>query len=218
MTSTARHGFNEHQETWLLLPWLVTGRLSEAQREQTRQHVRICGACNTELHLQRRLYAALATPDRVSHAPGPSLVKLMRRIDRTSFRPGASQHVQRSPDPCFAWAATALVAGALLGTLAYRGLAPAYRVHADDPAGASQVLHIAFARDLTVDEMQTLLSSAGAQVVEGPQAGGLFGVRATAGADAGQLQNLARRLRDEPQIRWVEPLPSQEPSGTPREP
>jgi hypothetical protein len=216
MSPTAGYGFSEHEEIWMLLPWLANGRLPEAQRERVLHHLKTCGACSAEFDLQRRLCEALASPERVSHAAGPSLAKLMRRIDRACASPPVQGPRPRRPAR-LAWAATVLVTGALAGGLAYRGINPEYRVRTDPPAGGGEVLHIAFARDLTVGDMATLLASAGAQVVEGPAAGGIFGLRAVgARADARRLQQLATRLRADPRVRWVEPLAPPTSSADPR--
>ena len=70
-----------HEEAWLLLPWLANGRLSQAQRAMVEEHVRLCPACTQELASQRLICRALAEPDRVTYAPGPSFRKLLDRID-----------------------------------------------------------------------------------------------------------------------------------------
>jgi hypothetical protein len=77
------------------------------------------------------------------------------------------------------------------------------------------VLHIAFERSLTIGEAEQLLLSAGAHVVEGPDASGVFGVAPVAGASAppraaAQLRALADRLRGDAHVRWIEPLPGGE--------
>jgi hypothetical protein len=221
MSLSAGYGFNEHEEIWLLLPWLANGRLPQEQHERALQHLKGCCTCSLELDLQRRLCEALALPEPTAAAHGPSLARLMSRIDRAaSSTPFTAPRVTapragRRPAR-LAWAATVLMAGALAGGMITRGMAPAYRARTDAATGATEVLHIAFARDLTIGDMETLLAGAGAQVVEGPAAGGVFGLR-TVGAQAGQLQQLAERLRADPRVRWVEPLAaSADPAGSPR--
>jgi hypothetical protein len=223
MNPGARHDFDSHQEAWLLLPWLANGRLPDALRERTLLHVSSCATCTEELTLQRRLCDALAQPERVSYAPGPSLARLLKRIDATPHEAGqqAPAAVERSAAaqrlPRLAWAATFLLAGALASSLAYLGMSPAYRVHSDAPAPRAQILHIAFARDLTIGEVEQLLRAAHAQVVEGPGGTGIFGVTPlspdTSGDARQPLQRLAAQLRGDPRVRWVEPLPAA--SGAP---
>src|SRR5215831_4732931 len=79
-----------HEETWLLLPWLVNGRLSGTQRERAEEHVRECGECSHELSVQRRLREALSAPERVTYAPGPSFRKLLDRLDDPAPREESS--------------------------------------------------------------------------------------------------------------------------------
>src|SRR5256884_1467662 len=77
-------------DLWLLLPWLANGRLSQAQRAQVEEHVRLCPACTQELAFQHLICRALAEPERVTYAPGPSFRKLLDRID------GAPAHTPRN--------------------------------------------------------------------------------------------------------------------------
>jgi anti-sigma factor RsiW len=78
---------SRHDEVWLLLPWLATGRLSAAERELAEEHLRHCSACKQELAVQHLMGSALTEPERVTYAPGPSFRKLMDRIDAEE-RPG----------------------------------------------------------------------------------------------------------------------------------
>jgi hypothetical protein len=219
MNPTARYGYTEHEEIWLLLPWLANGRLPEAQRERAQQHVKVCSTCSAQLDLQRRLCEALSLPEHISHAPGPSLARLMSRIDRASAEPAAAALRARRPPPRLAWAASVLVTGALAGALGgglvYRGLTPAYQLRTDAPAATGGVLHIAFARDLTIAQMTDVLAAAGAQVVEGPGAGGVFAVRPVGARGDASLQQLSGRLRADPRVRWIEPLTTAADSSAP---
>jgi hypothetical protein len=116
--------------------------------------------------------------------------------------------------PGLAWAASfvlALAIGALAAT-AYRWSQPLYSTATSAPAATPGVLHVAFERSLPIGDAEQLLLSAGARVVEGPDASGVFGVAPIASpgpasdADA-RLRALAERLRSERQVRWIEPLP-----------
>ncbi|HXY97899.1 MAG TPA: zf-HC2 domain-containing protein [Steroidobacteraceae bacterium] len=205
-----------HEESWLLLPWLANGRLGSAERARLEQHVRGCGECAREVALQRLLCETLTEPERVTHAPGPSFRKLMERIDSEppqravaagmpAVRSGGWRAAWRPPG--LAWAAS-FVLSVALGTFAvtaYRWSQPLYLTHTAPAAAAPGVLHIAFERSITVGEAEQLLLSAGARVVEGPDATGVFGVAPVAGATA--LPALADRLRGDPHVRWIEPLP-----------
>jgi hypothetical protein len=211
-----------HEESWLLLPWLANGRLGGLERARLEQHVRGCAECAREVAAQRLWCSTLTEPERVSYAPGPSFRKLMERIDteqppRAAAAGTAAARSVRARaawrPPGLAWAASFVLCVGL-GTFAltaYRWSQPLYVTHTAPQAAAPGVLHIAFERSLTVGAAERLLISAGARVVEGPDASGVFGVApvaaaATAGDGAAALRALADRLRSDPEVRWVEPL------------
>jgi Putative zinc-finger len=229
---------SRHEESWLLLPWLANGRLPLAERAALEEHLRECAACTQELAQQRLMCQVLTEPERVTYAPGPSFRKLMERIEGPT--PHAPARPQERPvsrrsapsaalaaawrPPGLAWAATFVLAIGLaaFAPTAYRWSQPRYATHTELTRATPGVLHIAFDRSLPIGEMEEMLHSAGARVVEGPGTTGVFGiapVTATARgvADSGdvtpQLRALAARLRADPRVRWVEPL-----TGTDREP
>lgn len=223
-----------HEEIWLVLPWLANGRLSHAERERAEEHVRECSQCTAELSVQQRLCDALSAPERVTYAPGPSFRKLLERIDGPraqapraeagssraepppveSFGPrrrkSASAALWRPPG--LAWAASFIVMVAVTGLVAttYRWSEPVYRTHTDAAdARPPQVLHIALDRELTLGEVEELLRTDGARVIEGPGTTGIFGVAPVTRSrtETGrQLLDLAARLRADPRVRWVEPI------------
>lgn len=213
---------SQHAATWLLLPWLANGRLPANERAPAEQHVDVCAACARELALQRRMCQALAEPDRVIWAPGPSFRKLLDRIDG---HPDAAQRTEplaartarvASPGryawrpPGLAWAASCVLAIGLAGVAAtaYRWSQPLYSTHTLAANSAPGVLHIAFDRAVPVGEVEDILHSAGARVVTGPDASGVFGIAPTSpGAMSAQMRALETRLRADTRVRWVEPAP-----------
>jgi len=208
-----------HEESWLLLPWLANGRLGSAERARLEQHVRGCAECAREVALQRLWCETLTAPERVTYAPGPSFRKLMERVDAeppqravAASTPAVQSVRARAAwrPPGLAWAASFVLCVALgtFAVTAYRWSQPLYLTHTAPAVAAPGVLHIAFERSITIGEAEQLLLSAGARVVEGPDATGVFGVAPLAGA-AG-LPALADRLRGDPHVRWIEPLPGSE--------
>jgi len=214
-----------HEESWLLLPWLANGRLGAAERMRLEQHVRSCRECTREAALQQLWCESLTEPERVTYAPGPSFRKLMERIDGAAAsealvpRPAARAARTRARaawrPPGLAWAASFILCVAL-GTLAasaWRWSQPLYVTHTAAVAAAPGVLHVAFDRSLTLGATEQLLISAGARVVEGPDASGVFGIApvaeaaSPAGRQDAQLRALAERLRADGRVRWIEPLP-----------
>jgi hypothetical protein len=231
-----------HEEVWLLLPWLANGRLSPAERAMAQEHVRRCSECERELSLQHLMCNAFTEPDRVTYAPGPSFRKLMDRIesDRKSGAgsmaapgeqplPGRSQRARRGRvslwrPPGLAWAASFLLLFAITGTMftAYRWSQPVYQTHTDASVVTPNVLHIALDRSLPIGQVEELLRTSGARIVEGPGNTGILGVT-PAGLVAGQaeanankqLRALSARLRTDPRVLWVQPLADE---GTPADP
>lgn len=224
---------NRHEEVWLLLPWLASGRLSAAEREMAQEHVSHCSICQQELAVQHLMGSAFTEPDRVTYAPGPSFRKLMDRIDaaegRSPARPRRAarsarvsslierlSHVSLWRPPGLAWAASFLLLFGITGMMvqAYRWSEPAYVTHTDAAAAAKpRVLHIALDRTVAIGDVEELLRSGGARIVEGPDSTGVLGVTPIAvGAHSSaqtanrQLRELSARLRTDPRVLWVQPL------------
>jgi len=210
-----------HEESWLLLPWLANGRLGGVERARLEQHLRGCAECAREVEVQHLWRSTLTEPERVTYAPGPSFRKLMERIDAEPPQRAVTSmpalRALRVPatwrPPGLAWAASFVLCVAL-GTLAVtaaRWSQPLFHTATAPAVAEPGVLHIAFDRSLPIGEAEQLLLSAGARVVEGPDASGVFGVAPVAPAapadSAAQLRALADRLRADSRVRWIQPLP-----------
>jgi Putative zinc-finger len=211
-----------HEESWVLLPWLANSRLSQAERARLEEHVRDCTACTQELAVQRLLCRALTAPDRVTYAPGPSFRKLMQRIEgavpaersdeRRTVRvrgiPAPALSAWRPPGLAFAASFMAALGLAFAAATAYHWSQPLYATYTSTAPAPAAVLHIAFERSLPVGEVEEALRQAGARMVEGPDASGIFGVTPAAVAQPGapDMRLLAGRLRADARVRWVEPL------------
>ncbi|HEY2807573.1 MAG TPA: hypothetical protein VGI91_02150 [Steroidobacteraceae bacterium] len=223
---------NAHDECWLVLPWLATGRLAGSERALAEEHLRTCSACALELERQQQLCTVLTEPERVTHAPGPSFRKLMERIDGLApARPAPARPVARTRSlrpvlaatwrpPGLAWAATFVfaVGVGLLTPTFYRWSQPAYSTYTSTARRQADVLHVAFERSLTLGEVTQLLRSSGARIVEGPDGSGIFGVApvnpgSTPDGVSPQLRALAQHLQSDARVRWLEPLP-QDPAGS----
>ncbi len=219
-----------HGETWLLLPWLANGRLPAAERSRAEQHVGSCAECARELAQQRLICQALTEPDRVTWAPGPSFRKLLDRIDgpagtaerrkrfvaRVLPLTSRSRHAWRPPG--LAWAASFVLAVGLGGVAAtaYRWSQPLFMTYTLAAPPTAGVLHIAFERSVPIGEVEDILHAAGAHVITGPDASGIFGIAplpatastgtAAPGTASAQMRVLEARLRADTRVRWVEPL------------
>lgn len=222
---------SRHEQTWLLLPWLASGRLAAGERERVEDHVSNCVDCERELVLQQHICNAFAEPDRVTYAPGPSFRKLLERIDRTAdddvgadvapeARPATSERLRELGaarhwrPPGLAWAASFILVVGITGLIAtgYRWAQPVYATHTET-AVSSSVLHIALDRSLTIGEVEEMLRADGARIVEG-NTGGVLGIepidvlngKMPVAHARRQLRNLAARLRADSRVLWVEPV------------
>ena len=220
-----------HEESWLLLPWLANGRVAQPERARLEEHVDGCAECAQELALQRVLCRTLTEPDRVSYAPGPSFRKLMQRIDgratalqrvperratRVRRFPSPTLSAWRPPGIAFAASFVGALALALATVTTYQWSHKEYATYTVTGPRTTGVLHIAFVRSLPVGEVPELLRAAGARVVEGPDASGIFGVAPAgiAAPNAESLSALGVRLRADARVRWVEPVASTAASAT----
>ena len=221
---------SRHEQVWLLLPWLATGRLAAAEREMAEEHIRHCSACEQELAVQHLLGNALTEPDRVTYAPGPSFRKLMDRIDADEGKAPARPrrraaklsslidrlgHVSLWRPPGLAWAASFLLLLGITGLIVqtYHWQQHEFRTVTDASVVAPNVLHIALDRSIPIGEVEELLRTGGARIVEGPGNTGILGVipvgvdgRTPAANANRQLRALSARLRTDPRVLWVQPL------------
>jgi Putative zinc-finger len=118
--------------------------------------------------------------------------------------------------PGLAWAASFLLLFGITGLMftAYRWLTPAYSTVTDPSVVTPNVLHIALDRSLPIGEVEELLRTGGARIVEGPGNTGILGVtpigvingRTTEASANKQLRALSARLRADPRVLWVQPL------------
>jgi len=111
-----------------------------------------------------------------------------------------------------AWAATFVLAVGLFASTAYQMGQPRFSARTAHTTPAPGVLHVAFDRSLPLGELEQMLRTAGARVVEGPDATGIFGLAPLAAASTPQpgvspeMRALAARLRADARVRWIQPL------------
>jgi anti-sigma factor RsiW len=226
----------EHEEIWSLLPWLVNGRLSEADCRRVEAHLRLCSSCRDECAAQRRIYEIIAADVGVEQMPTAGLNKLRQRIESyestgpASAEPDAAPRAQpRSSSHTTVWqrlprgsiAASAVgiavalgVSTALLWNQARHGAGDEYytvTTAASQPAGA--VIRAVFAPTVTLSELQALLDDAHLRIVSGPTEAGVYSLALTGSQP---IDWSLRRLRGHDTVRFAEtigpaPLPAQPP-------
>lgn len=159
-------------------------------------------------------------------AAGTRQVRESTKAPVTPIRRRSDSNIALWRPPGLAWAASFILAvglGGVITTVYHSSQAP-YTVRTDQPRYvAPNVLHISFNHSVTIGEAEEALRSNGARVVEGPDSSGIIGVAPdalaidkTAAERANQeLRLLSERLRADPRVRWVEPVPGDNTAATP---
>lgn len=219
-----------HRECWDLLPWLVTGRLSNADRAQIEAHLAACQACREELVAQRQLRERMSSEERVTYSPAASFEKLWSRIEELErevpqasstdddSRPVRPAETHRRVRPYHVsqlsqW----LVAAVIVQTLALTWLAvsliprtsgqewPFRTVTSSIPAStAVPAIRVVFARDITLGELQHVLAAHGLVIVQGSPASEALLLVPVAGAATTDVTLILERLRADHRVRFAE--------------
>lgn len=77
-----------HRRTWDLIPWIVNGSASAAEREIADAHLRDCVDCRDELAFQSLLHAGMGIDAQPAHSATAGFARLMQRIDRDAGSEG----------------------------------------------------------------------------------------------------------------------------------
>ena len=196
-----------HDEAALLLPWHVTGRLSDLDARRVQRHLAECRLCADEAAAQQSVKAAMCGAPAIDYTPQASLAKLMERIDAQeqsgtrckSWSSEAVSWLSRIAPRCSlmprrsarVWIRTlAITAGvqamaivvliAAVGWFALRSAPSTYRTLtnvADQSTVDAAAVRVVFDESLRVDEMHSLLRSMSARIVSGPTAVGAYTLR-----------------------------------------
>lgn len=195
-----------HLRAWEAIPWLVNGRIDDAERAVLEAHLRGCRDCRDELALQQRVSEELLRqPAPVADADA-GLARLWQRIDaQAAMRPDAG--------PARSWArwlaAAVIVEGVALAALAganLSGPAPEYRTFSTPTsASAPGAIRAVFAADLPLGELQRILDQADLQIVGGPSD---VGVLVLAPRPDGHRDAALDLLRSDARVRFAEPVAS----------
>ncbi|WP_118182938.1 zf-HC2 domain-containing protein [Paraburkholderia phosphatilytica] len=210
-----------HLRTWELLPWIVNGSATDAERVEVDRHVMACERCRAELVLQTQLYGAM----NANTVPGPDvetgLARLWQQIDAADRQPDEDTPVG-APAARGAsgrwWAAVACALGAVV-LVQTGGLAvltaqsthdsPArYRTLSAQPSDASAraTIRLVVDRSMSVGELQGLLASLHLQIVAGPGDSGVYSLSPTSAQASGNVADQVDALRTASGVRFAEPV------------
>lgn len=213
---------NAHCQTWELIPWVVNGTATAAQRERVQEHLRSCADCREEFAQQQRFHAALQAQPALVSDPQPALARLFARMELQGELPLAAPVPHRRPSRATAWLAAAVVVQAIgLGLLSavllnrpgpvmppadtagYRTLSSAA------PGRAAAAIRLVAAPDMTLATLRQLLGESGLHIVEANTDNSIFGLASVDAAKATHTEFIAAavlRLRAQPGVLLAEPI------------
>lgn len=210
---------NAHCQTWELIPWVVNGTATAAQRERVEAHLRACADCREEFALQQQFHTAmLARPSAVPD-PQPALARLFARLElQGDLTPAETPPRRRSRASTWLVAAVVVQAvglGLLGAALLHRSgdATPAesgYRtLSSSAPGQAAVAIRLVAAPDMTLATLRQLLGDAGLRIVETNTDNSIFGlarIDAAKSANAEFIRVTLLRLRAQPGVLLAEPV------------
>jgi Putative zinc-finger len=224
--------FRSHERAAQLIPWLVNGTLEPDASEWLRAHLTGCERCQLDFEEQRQVYEAMHAEGPLLFAADPSFRKLLPRLRperpeplgaragriarRRPGKPARRTPSSRRSAALLRWvAAAALIEALALGTGAYfwasarHPPAPTYfTLTSPAPSfhGGEQA-HVVFKRDLSLGELQLLLHSVGAHIIDGPTDAGVYTLGFPPQIDAGTARMRIVALRAKAAVLFAEPSP-----------
>ncbi|HEV8240732.1 MAG TPA: zf-HC2 domain-containing protein [Thermoanaerobaculia bacterium] len=222
MSERARRGHLEdrqpeltHHQAWELLPWLVNETLEPAEHAAVEAHLAVCGECRLETERCRALQLEVRSAE-VAPSPHPAqLAQLMRRVDeveRTSRRPRLVRLLgARKVNVWWALAAQAAAVVVLLAVIFWPSPPSRFRT-LSDPAppvtmtASQQQVRVVFTPNATEAEMRRVLLEVRGEVVGGPSPLGAYTIAVPGGAEAEPLALVLDHLREDPHVRFAEPV------------
>jgi hypothetical protein len=203
-----------HVAIWELIPWVLNGRASAAQRGAVAEHLENCGDCRQEVQRQRQLQSALlqqADEGDTQASAEAALARLWTRIDAQAAAPAALHAPRSSGRPWLRLmlaviAIESLALTMLAGALWQRSPAAAYRTLTSvEPPRSAAIIRAVFTPAMRLDELRDLLQKSQLQIVAGPGDAGIYTLAPLA-AGGSDPQALLLQLRADPRVRLAEPL------------
>jgi anti-sigma factor RsiW len=188
----------------LLLPWYLSGSLSEAERREVEGHLMTCTACKSELEMLAELRRE--TRGMIMDAPGPGpRVKrvVMAEVNRRAARPSLLDRIDVAAKellrPKWAPSFAVLLIICQFGVIAWLtprpGAPPELTSRSVSQAAAR--LKIVFSPAATLGEVQSAIRGLGARIVDGPTQDGAYIIELPADSPQ-QVAAKLRALRERP--------------------
>lgn len=202
-----------HETTRELLPWYVNGTLPEAEKQTLETHLGECLPCRAALRDEQRLERLVRDHDDLPLGHAHGVGKLMARIDGRASSP---MHPRPRLGFGLALGAAVVAAAAIgLGLLSpwlpgadERANGEAFTTLSNDAAPGDTAaatgarLDIVFAAGSADSDIEALLRSIDARVLDGPSELGRYTI-GVAASDPDAIEALIERLTAEPGVQFV---------------
>lgn len=200
-----------HRASWDLIPWVVNGTASAAERRAVEAHCQACADCRHEFEFQRQLQAGLA----LDTAPADEQVQAVEAGLRSFW---AQPEVASAPPPPTSlpaangrWQRTLVAAvvlqavglAAALGVIWDRQRPADYQVLSQPAATSPARIRLVPAPGLQIGELRALLARSDLQLVQTSADAGHLGLALAPGARFTPPQAVLR-LRAEPGVLLAE--------------
>lgn len=194
-----------HEEVQQLLPWFVNGTLAPDEVARVEAHLADCAECRGELIAERQLAAAVQSISLDSEGDWERLERRLTAEAPARIRPFTAVWRKRVP---LGWAvASPFVAAAALA-LVFVNVTPRqpaeaqYRALSSSAATPTANLVVQFQPATRVSDLQRVLESVDARMVDGPTGTGAYLLR----VDQGKRELVLKTLRDNQAIALAEPI------------
>ncbi|HEX6999033.1 MAG TPA: zf-HC2 domain-containing protein [Gammaproteobacteria bacterium] len=188
-----------HEDVIELLPWLVNGTLSGAERERVERHVRSCLPCRAALKSEQRLAALVQAQPTVRLSPERGFEELLARADRPAARRAGLGFAPRRAALLAAGLAAAAVV-AWLGLPDARDAGEFTTLTAGARTDALRV-DVVFAPGASEADVRALVRDIGGTIVAGPSEIGRYTVQLH--GDAHDVDAAIERLRGDERVMFA---------------
>ena len=223
----------DHDQAAELIPWLVNGTLAPEQTAGLRRHLQSCERCRADLEEQRQVHEAMRAEGPLLFAAEASFHKLLPRLQsghgepsREHLRgagrrgegaapPSPSRHPGARAPALLRWLAVAAAVEALaLGIGGYLWAssgrtppAPYYTLTSPSPSyREGERVRAVFKSELSLGQLQTLLHSVNAHIIDGPTGAGVYTLGFPASVDAAMAHERILSLRARASVLFAEPV------------
>ena len=214
--------YSAHQEISLLLPWYVNKSLHGAEVRLVENHLKVCLTCRRELATLHKLATAVQQEGSIDTVAQASFSHLIKRIhnsdpnDRENAQKVIPLPVQRKPEgniwrlprPALALAAVVMLSLLIIRVMdinkaqmhEYRTLS-----NAENTAISQNSLSVIFASETKQSEINVILASVDAHIVDGPNAQGIFTITSKSEPATKNVLDMLALLRKNPHVIFAEP-------------